>query len=286
MTKLRERMKEDMLLAGLAEGTQKNYLRNVERFATYHWRCPSQMGTEEVREFQLHQILEKKASTSTQRTHLAALTFLYRQTLQRGEVMEPIPWPKKDQKLPVILSGTEVQGLYEQIQSWKYKAVVTLEYGAGLRGSEACRLEVRDIDSKRMLIHVRRAKGRQDRYVMLGQRVLEVLRDYYRHERPTGRYLFPGMRPDTHLSPESVREPLAKARAASGLSKRVTPHLLRHSFATHLLELGVDLRVIQFMLGHKSVQSTLRYTQVSQNLARRTPCPLDVLGSKQGEVLG
>lgn len=286
MGRLRERMQEDLALAGLAEDTQKLYVSKVKRFAAYHSRCPSEMGAEEVRQFMLYLTKEVKLSASTRRGYLAALTFLYRHTLNRPEVMVGFLWPKRDQALPVVLSGTEVAQLLSHVRPVKYKALFMLEYGAGLRGIEACRLQVPDIDSNRMLLHVRRGKGRKDRYVMLGRRVLEALRDYYRAERPSGNYLFPGQKPGTHLTPRSFGKTLAEARQASRLAKHVTPHILRHTFATHLLELGVDVRVVQFMLGHKSIQSTIRYTQVSRNLAQRTPSPLDVLGTEQGGVLG
>lgn len=286
MARLRERMQEDLALAGLAEGTQKCYLSKVKRFAEYHWRSPSEMGAEEVRQFMLYLTREVKLSAATRCGYLAALTFLYRHTLKRPEVMAGFVWPRPDQALPVVLSGREVAQFLSHVRQVKYRALVMLEYGAGLRGIEACRLQVSDIDSKRMLVHVRKGKGRRDRYVMLGRRLLESLRDYYRAERPSGKYLFPGQKPGTHLTPRSARYVVAQAREASRLSKHVTPHILRHSFGTHLLELGVDVRVIQFMLGHKSIQSTIRYTQVSRELAQRTPSPLDVLDTDKGGVLG
>jgi site-specific recombinase XerD len=279
-------MQEDLALAGLAESTQKRYVKRVQRFAEYHWRCPSKMGHEEVRQFMLYLVEDKGVSASTQRGYLAALTFLYKDTLREPEVMQGFRWPRRDGTLPTVLSGTEISLLLSHIPSVKYRALFMLDYGAGLRGFEACQLRVADIDSQRMLLHVRRGKGRKDRYVMLSPRLLEALRTYFRAERPTGEYLFPGQKPDSHITPRSVRQTIAKAREACGMQKKVTPHTLRHSFATHLLELGVDLRVIQFMLGHKSVQSTARYVQVSQNLAQRTPSPLDVLDTKRGGVLG
>jgi integrase/recombinase XerD len=286
MTRLRQRMQEDLLLAGLADRTRKEYLKNVERFAKYHWQCPSMMGAEEVREFILHLTQVEKSSASTRRVHLSALSFLYKKTLKRPNVMECIPWPKKGETLPVVLSGLEVKELLSYIRSPKYKALAMLAYGAGLRASEACSLEVRGIDSKRMLIHVRHGKGDRERYVMLSPRLLDGLRDYYRQARPPGNYLFPGQKAGRFLTPQSFRRALNGALEASPIDKRVTPHVLRHSFATHLMEMGVNLRVIQFMLGHKSVQSTVQYTHVSRTLAQKTKSPLDVLGTAEGEVLG
>lgn len=279
-------MHEEMLLAGLAESTQERYLGCVEQYAKYFWRCPSTLGAEDVRVYLLYLTLDKKYVAKTRRCYIAALTFLYTRTLKRPEVMESIPWPKTTEVLPKVLSGTEVEELLSYVQARKYKALTMLLYGAGLRISEALLLEARDIDSKRMLIHVRRGKGNRERYVMLSPLLLETMRDYYRHERPAGQYLFPGQKAGRPLCAESVREVLGKAREMSQIDKSVTPHILRHSFATHLMELGVNLRVIQYMLGHKSIRTTAHYTQVSQNMARQTKSPLDVLGTKEGEVLG
>lgn len=286
MTKLRKRMHEEMLLAGLAEGTQERYLGCVERYAKYFWRCPSTLGAEDVRVYLLYLTLDKKYAAKTRRCYIAALKYLYTQTLKRPQVMESIPWPKTTKVLPIVLSGTEIEELLSYVQERKYKALMMLMYGAGLRISEALQPEARDIDSKRMLIHVRHGKGNRERYVMLSPRLLETLRDYYRHERPVGQYLFPGRKDGRPLCAASVRAVLGKAREMSQVDKSVTPHVLRHSFATHLMELGVNLRVIQCMLGHQSIQTTAHYTQVSQNMARQTKSPLDVLGTKEGEVLG
>jgi site-specific recombinase XerD len=159
-------------------------------------------------------------------------------------------------------------------------------YGAGLRIGETCSLEIGDIDSKRMVIRIRDGKGGRDRYAMLGDRLLEGLREYFRLVRPAGPHLFPGERPGTAVSPDSVRAVLKKAVVKAGITKHVTPHILRHTFATHILEAGVDIRTIQALLGHRSIRTTQIYAQVSTDTIRRTKSPLDLLGTKKGEVLG
>jgi site-specific recombinase XerD len=242
------------------------------------------MGIEEVRRFLLHLVEKRKIKPPTQQLYAAALKFLYAVTLGRPEVAVAIPLPKVRQNLPPILSGTEVEQLLEAIESIKYRTIVLTAYGAGLRIAEVCSLEVQDIDSKRLLIHVRKGKGGRDRYVMLSTRVLLALRTYWRATRPVGPQLFPGREPGTTISHAAVRAALREAAQRCKLSKRVTPHILRHSFATHLLELGTDLRVIQVLLGHGSIRSTARYTRVSQAHIGRTQSPADALGTAQAKA--
>jgi integrase/recombinase XerD len=245
------------------------------------------MGVEEVRRFLLHLSEERKLSASSQHQHVAALKFLYAVTLDRPEVAVAIPWPKVTQTLPPILSGTEVEQLLEALTSVKYRAIVLTTYGAGLRIVEVCSLHFKDIDSKRHLIHVREGKHGRDRYVMLSSRVLLALRTYWRATQPAGPELFPGRKRGTVISHEAVRNALRAAAARCKLHKRITPHILRHSFATHLLELGTDIRVIQALLGHGSIRSTVRYTRVSQAHVGRTQSPADALGTAEAkEKLG
>jgi len=286
MGKLRDRMEADLRLRNLRPGTQANYLGNARAFAAYHRRSPAEMGWEEVRSFLLHLREVKGLSPSTQKVYVAALKFLYTVTLDRPEVVRPFFMPKVPQNLPEILSGSEVEALLGAVRDLKYRAVLMTTYGAGLRISEACGLHIEDIDSKRMLIRVQKGKGGRQRYTILGERLLTVLRTYYKHDRPGGPYLFPGGRENTPLSPDSVREVLRKAAKAAGLSKRVTPHILRHSFATHLLESGADIRVIQVLLGHRSIQTTTGYAQVSTRHIARTQSPLDLLGTDKASLLG
>jgi integrase/recombinase XerD len=223
---------------------------------------------------------------STVRVYVAALRFLYTVTLRRPEVVQYLRGPKVPRHVPTVLSGSEVAELLEAVHSVKYRAVLMTTYGAGLRISEVCRLRTEDIDSRRMLIHVREGKGGDSRYALLSPRLLAVLRAYWKETRPAGPYLFPGRRADRPITRETIRGALTRAATRCGLDKRVTPHLLRHSFATHLLESGTDIRTIQVLLGHRSIVSTQVYTQVSTRHLSQTRSPLDLLGTPAGKVLG
>lgn len=200
-----------------------------------------------------------------------------------AEVVSQIPWPRVDSALPDILSGTEVQALLDAIPSMKHRAILMTTYGLGLRISEVCTLGVGDIDSKRMLVHIRGPKRGRDRFVPLPERVLFTLRRYWVAERPQGQLLFPGQTVGSAVSVDAVRSHLRAAASAAKLEKRVTPHMLRHAFATHLLELGTDLRVIQMLLGHGSLRSTLRYTRVTTRHLSGTTSPVDVLGTEEAK---
>jgi len=188
--------------------------------------------------------------------------------------------------VPEILSGTEVTSLLDAIESLKHRAIVMTAYGAGLRVSEVCALRVDDIDSGRMTIRVRHGKGDQARYVPLPERVLFLLRRYWVCERPGKEWLFPGQQKGCPISAASVRFHLTAAAQKTGLAKKVTPHVLRHTFATHLLELGTDVRVIQMLLGHRSIRTTVRYTRVSRDLVAKTKSPVDVLGTPKQKKIG
>lgn len=286
MGKLREKMTEDLRLRGCAPSTCESYLSCVRAFAAYHRRSPEKLGEPEIRAFLLH-LERKKSSASTLNVYACALKFLYRVTLGRAELAEKIPHPRRvAQRLPDVLTGTEVERILGSIESLKHRAIVMTAYGAGLRVSEVCALRVEDIDSQRMVIHVRQGKGKRDRFVMLPERVLRALREYWRKERPNRPFLFPSELPGRCISISAVQKGLTRAAKKAGLTKRVTPHVLRHSFATHLLELGTDLRVIQILLGHRSISTTLRYTRVSGGHLRKTPSPLDVLGTRKQTPIG
>jgi site-specific recombinase XerD len=286
MGKLRDKMIQDLGLRCYAPKTCKEYVRCARDFVAYHRRPPEQMGEAEIRDYLLFLALERKVGPATRKMHLAAVKFLYGVTLARPEVVARIPWPKVDSALPDILSGTEVQGLLDAIESTKFRAIVMTTYGLGLRISEVCRLRIEDIDSKRMLVHVRNAKGARDRFVPLPERVLFTLRRYWAAERPKRPHLFPGGTPGTEVSVDAVRDHLRAGAEKAGLTKRVTPHVLRHTFATHLLELGTDLRVIQMLLGHRSIRTTLRYTRVTDKHLARTTSPIDVLGTPEAKTIG
>jgi integrase/recombinase XerD len=277
MGKLHDQMREDLLLKAYSPHTQNSYLRCARHFASHYMRSPQEMGEKEVRDFLLHLIRDRKASPATQDMYVNALKFLYTITLKRPEVVKDISHPKRPHTLPVILSPEEVLRIFEAIRSVKYKAIIATAYAAGLRVSEVCGLRIADIDSQRMRIHVRAGKGKKDRYVMLGESLLALLRQYYQAARPKGEYLFPGQKPQRHLTTTAVNKVLRQVIAATGLSKRVTMHTLRHCFATHLLEAGTDIRILQVLLGHSSIRTTLRYTHITDRLVQKLVSPLDII---------
>lgn len=285
MGELYDRMARDLKLKNLAAGTQKEYLRCCCGFVRYHMRSPLELGETAIKEYLAHLQL-KGAGPETLKMNVAGLKFLYGVTLNRPKVAERLPWPKVPHKKADILAGSEVLKLLGAVRSLVPGMALTTAYGAGLRIHEACRLRVEDIDSKRGLIHVRLGKGKKDRYVVLSQRLLKALRRYWAEVRPTGPWLFPGRKPGTHLTPSAVRQALKEAVKATKLKKRITPHSLRHAFATHMLETGNDIRLIQAELGHGSIRTTARYTQVSRKHLARVKSPLDLLGTQEGSVLG
>jgi site-specific recombinase XerD len=278
-------MIEDLELRGYAPRTRKVYVHCARAFVAYHMRSPTELEERDVRRFLLYLAQERGVGAATIKMHTAAIKFLYERTLERPEVVAKIPYIKVRQKLPEILSGTEVDGLLAAMDSIAYRAIVMTTYGAGLRISEVCPLEVTSLDSKRMLILVH-GKGGRDRYVALPMLVLTTLRAYWKATRPKGSMLFPGHKPDTCISHGAVRDNLKAAAVKAGITKRVTPHVLRHSFATHLLELGTNLRVIQMLLGHASIRTTVRYTRVTSRLVAATTSPLDVPPEVRKQKLG
>lgn len=286
MGTLRERMETDLQLRNYRPATQELYLHCATQLAKHYWRSPSELGADEVRRYLVHLGRVRGRSPSTLKVYTAALKFLYEVTLDRPEVVASIGWPRVASKLPEVLSGAEVEKLIAAIGSLKYRALASTLYGAGLRVSEGCRLEIGDLDSQRMVIHVRDGKGGRDRYSMLSSRLLEQLREYWRAERPPRPLVFPGSRPGRAVSPEAVRKALRRAAVDCGITKKVSPHILRHSFATHLHDTGVDIRTIQVLLGHRSIRTTQLYSQVSRRAIARTTSPLDLLGTPKGKILG
>jgi integrase/recombinase XerD len=278
MGELYQRMSQDLAIKNLAEPTRKEYLRCCCGFVRYHMRSPKEMGLSEIKDY-LGQMVRQGASPETLKMHSAGLKFLYGITLDRKDIAERIPWPKVPQKKPDILSLSEVERLLDAaMASSQVSAVVSMAaYGGGLRIGEACRLRPEDIDSARKLIHVRLGKGGKDRYVMLSERLLEILRGYWVQVRPQGGWLFPGRKAGRPITRGAVERALDVAATRAKLRKKVTPHLLRHSFATHLLEAGTDIRVIQVLLGHSSIRTTARYTQVSERHVGSVKSPLDKL---------
>lgn len=277
MTPLRQRMIEDMRLRNFAPRTIQVYVERVAAFAKHFGRSPERLGATDVRAYLLHLVQAKRASWSYYNQALCALRFLYRVTLGKEWVLDGVVCPKGEKKLPVVLSPDEVARFFEAIPSLKHRALLMTAYAAGLRISEVVALRVDDIDSQRMVIRVRQGKGRKDRYVMLSPRLLTILRAYWKADRPAG-YLFPGAAPAKPITPRTVQQVCRDVRQATGLGKRVTVHVLRHSFATHLLETGTDLRTIQLLLGHRSLKTTAVYTHVSAAALEATQSPLDRLG--------
>jgi site-specific recombinase XerD len=273
-------MAVDLRLRGMSPVTQRMYLGCAQRFAAYHHEAPTALGEAEVRAFLDHLVRERHVSRATHGVYVAALHFLYGVTLERPDVVRRIPYPRRvAERLPEILSPGEVEQLLAAVGSLKHRAMVMVAYGAGLRVSELCALTAADIDSARMLIRVRAGKGDKDRYVMLSTRLLATLRAYWRQRPPRGDYLFPSPRPGQPLSRKAVWHVLRRAARRARLRKRVTPHVLRHSFATHLLEAGTDIRVIQVLLGHRSLRTTARYALVSRAHVGTVQSPLDTLPS-------
>jgi integrase/recombinase XerD len=278
MTELRQRYLQDLRLRNYALKTQQAYVECVSLFARYFRRSPEVLEPEHIRQYQLYLVDEKKCSWSRFNQTVCALRFLYRNTLGRDWAITHIPFPRKQKKLPVVLSPDEAALFLAAIKNLKYRAVLSLCYGAGLRISEALHLQVGDIDSKRMMIRVRQAKGHKDRYVMLSPKLLELLREYWKKDRPST-WLFPGRCKDHPLDATTLQHVCRLARHDSGITKPVTPHTLRHSFASHLLEAGANIRTIQLLLGHNSLQTTAVYTHVSQTTLASTVSPFDLLPS-------
>jgi integrase/recombinase XerD len=275
MTLLRQRMMHDLQLKGYAESTQSKYINAIKDFAKFHDRSPSKMGQEEVRQWVEH-LNEGELSPQRLRQHYAALVFLYRKTLGQPEAVSFLSSPREKERLPEVLSPEEVSRVLQSIIVFKYRVFCTTLYATGMRISEACMLETSDIDAARGVILVRKGKGNRERLVGLPTQLLELLRRYWKVERPPAPWLFASHRGGP-IKAETVREALADAGHKAGVTKRVTPHVLRHCFATHMIENGTDLRVIQVLLGHKSIESTTRYTQVSAGLIAKTNSPLLLL---------
>ena len=281
MTPLRRRMTEDLILHDLSPKTSRRYIKWVADFAQHFHTSPDQLGSEHVRSFLLHLIQERKVSWNIHKEARLALQFLYRVTLGREEVVEKVAHPGAPKTLPVVLSRDEMARSLDALKSPKHRAVLMTAYAGGLRLSEVARLRVQDIDSARMVLHVRQGKGHKDRDVMLSPRLLAVLREYWKLQRPKP-YLFPGRHPDRPVSVRTVQMVCERALTASGLSKHVHMHTLRHSFATHLLESGTDLRTIQVLLGHHSFSTTARYLHITTAVLKSTRSPFDGLDVPHG----
>jgi integrase/recombinase XerD len=275
MSPLRQRMIEDMKIRNLAPATQQSYLYAVARFSR-HFNCPpDQLGMEQVRAYQLH-LVEQKHSWGSINEVATALRFFYGVTLGQRDVMERIVHGREPEKLPPFLSPEELTRFLEAVPGLRNRVALTTSYAAGLRISEVTRLTIDSIESQRMLIRINGGKGGKDRYAMLSPRLLEILRSYWRIARPHY-WLFPGQEPGHHVSKGTLQDACRTARRRARINKPVTAHSLRRSFATHLLENGTDIRVIQVLLGHADLSSTTRYTQVPTTLIANTLSPFDSL---------
>jgi integrase/recombinase XerD len=272
---LRRRMIEDMTIRNLALKTQQGYIRAVKNFAVFLGRSPDTASFEDVRRFQLHLAASGVGIGALNQT-VSALRFLFRITLGRRDITEHTPFVREPRKLPVVLGPQEVARLLEAAPSLKYKVALSVAYGAGLRAAEVISLKVSDIDSARMLIRVEQGKGRKDRYVMLSPHLLQLLRAWWRAARPQG-WLFPGQNRIKPLTTRQLNRACHAAAERAALDKPVSLHTLRHSFATHLLEQNIDIRVIQVLLGHAKLESTALYTRVATQTIREVMSPLEHL---------
>ena len=278
---LRRRMIEDMTIRKLAPKTQEGYIRTVKNFAAFLGRSPGTANLEDVRRFQLH-LAENGAQAPILNHTVSALRFFFRVTLKRHDIVEHTTFIREPRKLPVVLSPQEVAQLLNAAPGLRYKAALSVTYGAGLRAAEVVSLKVSDIDSKRMIVRVEQGKGRKDRNVMLSTSLLELLRAWWRMARPEG-WLFPGQNPVNPMTTRQLNRACHAAAQAAGIERNVSPHTLRHSFATHLLEQNVDIRVIQVLLGHAKLDSTALYTRVATKTIRQVTSPLEHIALKLKE---
>lgn len=278
---LRQRMIEDMTIRKFAPKTQHDYLQRVKNFAVYLRRSPDTASAEDVRRYQLH-LTASGVGVPTANQTVSTLRFFFKVTLGRADLVERTAFVREPRKLPVVLSPEEVACLLDAVPALKYKAALSVAYGAGLRVSEVVALKVGNIDSKRMIIRVEQGKGRKDRYVMLSPHLLELLRAWYKAARPQG-WLFPGR---DRVRPMTTRQLNRACHAAADMAeigKPVSMHTLRHNFATHLLEQNIDIRVIQVLLGHAKLDTTALYARVATKAIQQVMSPLDRITLTQAE---
>ena len=275
MSPLRQRMIEDMTIRNLSPATQQSYIYAIAKFSRHFGCSPDRLSLEQVRAYQLH-LIKQKRSWSHINQVACALRFFYGVTLGQTEAFERIVGGQKPDKLPLVLNADEVARFLQAVSGLRNRVVLTTAYAAGLRVGEVVRLKVGSIDSQRMLIHIENGKGGRDRYAMLSPRLLEILRAYWKRVQP-GLWLFPGRDPSGPVTIRAIQAACRAARRRARIGKLVTVHTLRHSFATHLLESGIDIRIIQALLGHSDLGSTARYAQVATNLIASTASPFDQL---------
>jgi site-specific recombinase XerD len=272
---LRQRMIEDMTVRHFKEKVQKDYIRPVKNFTVFLGRSPDTATSEDLRLFQLH-MTRNQVSAASVNCAIVALRFFFKVTLERADLVQRLTFVREPRKAPIVLSPEEVARLLEAAPGVKYKAALGVAYGAGLRVSEVVALKVSDIDSQRMMLRVEQGKGHKDRYVMLSPQLLELLRDWWRIARPRA-WLFPGQNPINPMTARQLNRACHAAARVAEITKRVSPHTLRHSFATHLLEQNIDIRIIQVLLGHAKLDTTALYTRVAVNTIREVMSPLERL---------
>jgi integrase/recombinase XerD len=276
MTPLREQLLRELQLRRYALSTQKHYVSAVYGLTAYYRVPPDQLSATQVQDYLLYIMQQRQLNWSTVNTIAAGLKFFYSQTLKRPDIILAIPSRRTPRPLPEIFSAGELQRLFAAAGSFRDRALLMTVYGGGLRIGEVVRLQIRDIDSQRHLLHIRCSKGNKDRYTLLSDRLLQELRAYWRIARPP-LWLFPAKDPQQHLSQDTARRTFDRAKHQAGIVKTGSVHVLRHSFATHLLEVGVDVRTIQILLGHGSIRSTVWYLQLTRKTLDATQSPLDLL---------
>lgn len=279
MTPLRKRMLDELQRLNYSPSTARGYILAVKQLAAYFMRSPEKLGAEELRQFQLYLLHQRKLTPNTVEIRMAALRFFYKKVLKRRDLeLDDLPFPKVPKKLPVVLSSEEVTQLIDAAPNLKYRTILMILYATGLRRAEVPHVKVEDIDSARMILHVKQGKGMRDRDLPMSPKLLEALREYYRQYRPKT-YLFPSsegrLGAESPTSDKTVWHAVSAAAKRAGLSKKIGVHTLRHTFATHMMEAGADLRTIQLLLGHSSLKDTLIYLHLSQRHLRTVPNPLD-----------
>jgi integrase/recombinase XerD len=286
MEELHKMMEADLAIGKYSKSTRRVYLYYARRYAAFYKRSPSEMGACDVREFLLHLAEKCKLSRSSLKQARAALKFLYSVTLNRPMEVSWIPLPRKKKMLPNLLSGSEVESVLKATRVLKFRAIFAIMYAAGLRISEACRLRPEHIDSKRMVIRVV-GKGSKERLTILSPRLLDFLRRYWKATRPAkDGWLFPGRSNDGGTSYEAARIAFQKAKIEAGITRKVSQHALRHSFATHLIDMGCDVTTVQALLGHTDLRTTMVYTHAGVLRIAGTRSPFDLLGSPSAEIFG
>src|SRR5436305_5239545 len=282
MSPLRRRMIEDMSMRRLAPKTQKDYIQIIKNLAVFLGRSPDRASFEDIRRFQLH-VAARGVGAGAINRNVSALRFFFRVTLKRYAIVEHTHFIHETRKLPVVLSAEEVVRLLDAAPGLKYRAALSVAYGAGLRAAEVVSLKVSDIDSKRMVIRVEQGKGRKDRNVMLSPHLLDLLRSWWKAARPQG-WLFPGRDPVQPMTTRQLNRACHAAAHLAEINKRVSLHTLRHSFATHLLEQNTDIRVIQVLLGHAKLENTALYTRVATKTIQQVMSPLEHIALKLKEA--